>query len=206
MQEFIVSVMNHYGYAGVFMLILAENLFPPIPSEVILPFSGFMTTYTNMTVWGVVFFSTIGSTLGALILYGIGTLLCMSRLEKIMDSRVCRILGFQKEKIKKTMGWFEKKGMAAVLLGRCVPMIRSLISIPAGMAKMKILTFLLYTVIGSTIWNLALVSLGAALGASWGYIQEWISAYSEMTGTVLKIVFFAWIGWKLIRNLLKRRS
>ena len=189
MQEFIVSVMNHYGYAGVFMLILAENLFPPIPSEVILPFSGFMTTYTNMTVWGVVFFSTIGSTLGALILYGIGTLLCMSRLEKIMDSRVCRILGFQKEKIKKTMGWFEKKGMAAVLLGRCVPMIRSLISIPAGMAKMKILT-----------------SLGAALGASWGYIQEWISAYSEMTGTVLKIVFFAWIGWKLIRNLLKRRS
>ena len=204
MQELIVSVMNRYGYAGVFFLILAENLFPPIPSEVILPFSGFMTTYTSMEVWGVVLFSTIGSTLGAVILYRLGKMLSLQRLDRILESRACRMLGFEKEKVMKTMGWFEKKGTGAVLLGRCVPIIRSLISIPAGMAEMDWKIFTVYTVIGSAVWNLALVGLGAALGASWGYIQEAVSAWSDVISMFLKVGFLAWIGWKILQKSIKK--
>ena len=200
MREFIVLVMDRYGYAGVFFLILIENLFPPIPSEVILPFSGFMTTYTNMNVWGTVFFSTVGSTIGALILYRIGKLLCISRLERILDSKLCRLLGFEKEKVETTMKWFEKKGRSAVLLGRCVPMIRSLISIPAGMAQMNTAIFLIYTVIGSVVWNFALISLGAALGASWEYIGELISAYSDVIYVAVTGIIVIW-G---VRQIVKR--
>ena len=200
MQEFIVSVMNRYGYAGVFFLILAENLFPPIPSEVILPFGGFMTTYTSMEVWGVVMFSTVGSVIGAIILYRVGRLLNMQKLERILESRACRMLGFEKEKVMKTMGWFEKKGTKAVLFGRCVPIIRSLISIPAGMAEMDRKVFVVYTAVGSAVWNLALVGLGAVLGASWGYIQEAVSVWSDGISLFLKAGILAWVGWKILQK------
>ena len=206
LREFIVAVMDRYGYAGVFFLILIENLFPPIPSEVILPFGGFMTTYTNMSVWGTVFFSTLGSTIGALILYRIGKLLCISRLERVLDSKLCRLLGFEKEKVETTMKWFEKKGRSAVLLGRCVPMIRSLISIPAGMAQMNTTIFLVYTVIGSVVWNFALISLGAALGASWEYIGEWISAYSDVIHVVVTGLIVVWGVWQIVKRVKKLRS
>ncbi len=185
MQELIVAVMNRFGYMGICFLITVENLFPPIPSEIILPFGGFMTTYTNMTVWGVIFFSTIGSTVGALLLYRLGRLFTPQKLERLLDTKLCRTLGFKKGDVRKTVIWFEEKGKKAVLYGRCVPIIRSLVSVPAGMAGMELWTFLVYTVVGSTVWNFLLVSLGAALGASWGVVQEWLSAYSQVTKALL---------------------
>lgn len=204
MQEFVVSVMDRFGYLGICFLITIENLFPPIPSEIILPFGGFMTTYTNMKVWGVIFFSTIGSTVGAVILYQIGTLFTPQRLERLLDTKVCRLLGFQKGDVLRTVEWFDRRGKKAVLFGRCVPIIRSLVSIPAGMAKMKMSTFFIYTVIGSTVWNFLLVSLGAALGASWEKILEWFAAYSQLTGICLRAgaaVFVLLLAWK---RLLKK--
>lgn len=204
MQEFVVSVMDRFGYLGICFLITIENLFPPIPSEIILPFGGFMTTYTNMKVWGVIFFSTIGSTVGAVILYQIGTLFTPQRLERLLDTKVCRLLGFQKGDVLRTVEWFDRRGKKAVLFGRCVPIIRSLVSIPAGMAKMKMSTFFIYTVIGSTVWNFLLVSLGAALGASWEKILEWFAAYSQLTGICLRAgaaVFVLLLVWK---RLLKK--
>lgn len=204
MQEFVVSVMDRFGYLGICFLITIENLFPPIPSEIILPFGGFMTTYTNMKVWGVIFFSTIGSTVGAVILYQIGTLFTPQRLERLLDTKVCRFLGFQKGDVLRTVEWFDRRGKKAVLFGRCVPIIRSLVSIPAGMAKMEMPTFFIYTVIGSTVWNFLLVSLGAALGASWGKILEWFAAYSRLTGICLRAgaaVFVLLLVWK---RLLKK--
>ena len=160
-----------------------------------------MTTYTNMSVLGVVFFSTIGSTLGAWILYRVGAVFTPQRLERALDNRICRLLGFKKGDVHKTVNWFEKKGKRAVLFGRCVPIIRSLISIPAGMAGMKMSGFLLDTVIGSLVWNILLVSAGAALGASWEKICEWIQMYSGAA----KIIFLAaavcilcsWLGKRL---------
>lgn len=197
MQEFVVEVMNRFGYMGICFLITIENLFPPIPSEIILPFGGFMTTYTNMTVWGVIFFSTIGSTAGALILYRLGAFFTPQRLEAVLNTRACKILGFKKEDVEKTVNWFDNKGKKAVLFGRCVPIIRSLISIPAGMAGMEGITFFVYTVAGSTVWNFLLVSLGAALGASWEVVQEWLSAYSHVTKAALWVGAAVWILWML---------
>lgn len=185
MEELIVEIMNKYGYMGICLLITVENLFPPIPSEIILPFGGFMTTYTNLSVWGVIFFSTIGSTVGALILYRIGAFFTPQKLERILTTKACRFLGFKKDDIDKTVSWFDKKGKKSVLFGRCVPIIRSLVSIPAGMTGMDLPAFFIYTVIGSTVWNFLLVSLGAALGASWGAVQEWLSAYSQLTNALL---------------------
>lgn len=201
MQEFIVEIMNRFGYMGICFLITVENLFPPIPSEVILPFGGFMTTYTNMSVWGVVFFSTIGSTVGALILYRLGKFFTSAKLERLLSTKVCRALGFKREDVEKTVSWFEKKGKKAVLFGRCVPIIRSLVSIPAGMAGVELPLFFVYTVIGSTVWNVLLVSLGAALGASWSLVLAWLAAYARVTKAVLwggiaVGVFLFWRGKK----------
>lgn len=200
MQEFVVEVMNRFGYMGICFLITVENLFPPIPSEIILPFGGFMTTYTNMSVWGVIFFSTIGSTAGALILYRLGALFTPQRLEAVLNTRACKMLGFKREDVQKTVRWFDERGKKAVLFGRCVPIIRSLVSIPAGMAGMELLTFFVYTVAGSTVWNFLLVSLGAALGASWEMVQEWLSAYSQ----VIKLALWTGVAVWIFRSLVKR--
>lgn len=204
MQEIVVSVMNRFGYMGILLLITVENLFPPIPSEVILPFGGFMTTYTDLEVWGVIFISTIGSTLGAVILYGAGTLLTPGRLEGLLNTRVCKLLGFRKEEVERTVSWFGCRGKKAVLFGRCVPIIRSLVSIPAGMAHMRLSEFLGYTVIGSTVWNFALVSLGALLGASWELVGQWLSAYSQVTKVLLWAGAAGLMLWFLGRKRLKK--
>lgn len=202
MQEFIIEIMNRFGYMGICFLITVENLFPPIPSEIILPFGGFMTTYTNMSVRGVIFFSTIGSTVGALLLYRLGRFFTPAKLERLLETKTCKMLGFKREDVQKTITWFDKKGKKAVLFGRCVPIIRSLVSIPAGMAGMELPLFFFYTVLGSTAWNLLLVSLGAALGASWGVVQEWLSAYSQ----IVKALLWGGIAVGLLCFLKKRSA
>lgn len=201
MQEFIIETMNRFGYMGICFLITVENLFPPIPSEIILPFGGFMTTYTNLSVWGVIFFSTIGSTVGALLLYRLGRFFTPCKLERVLETKVCKALGFKKEDVQRTVVWFDKKGKKAVLFGRCVPIIRSLVSIPAGMAGMELPLFFFYTVIGSTVWNFMLVSLGAALGASWGVVQGWLSAYSQIIKALLWGGIAVWLLWSVRKRI-----
>ena len=115
--------------SGVCFLIAIENIFPPIPSEVILTFGGFMTTYTRLTVPGVIVFSTIGSLIGALILYRVGLELNRERLGRVMESRMFQRLGFEKSDVEKTIAAFDKHGKKAVLFGRCIPIIRSLVSV-----------------------------------------------------------------------------
>jgi alkaline phosphatase len=178
MQEIIIQVMNEFGYLGVCFLIAIENLFPPIPSEVILTFGGFMTTYTRLTVFGVIVFATLGSTIGAIILYWVGTLLNPDRIERWSKGKLFHILGFEKEEIDRTMRSFDQHGKKLIFFGRCVPIVRSLVSIPAGMAGIAMPEFLLYTMAGSTIWNILLVSLGAILGASWGIVVVYVGKYS----------------------------
>ncbi|MBP3543353.1 MAG: DedA family protein [Lachnospiraceae bacterium] len=185
MQEWIVQMTNDFGYLGIWMLIFLENVFPPSPSEVILPFSGFLTTYTKMGLWGVILSATVGSVTGGYILYGAGYLLNEERLEQVLDGKIGKILHFKKEDVKKTMAWFHKYGNATVFFCRCVPVLRSLISIPAGMTKMSLITFTLYTTVGSFIWNVLLVSLGAWAGDSWGTISGYIAMYSDVVKIVL---------------------
>lgn len=187
MQELIIDIMNTYGYMGICLLIAVENLFPPIPSEVILTFGGFMTTCTQLNVAGVVVFSTLGSMIGAVILYWIGSLLTPEKLSSIYESRLFHMLGFEKEKVESTLRWFERRGKKAVLFGRCIPIIRSLISVPAGMAEMRFPVFLLYTMTGSTVWNILLVSLGAALGESWTKVLVFMEQYATAVKIVLAV-------------------
>jgi membrane protein DedA with SNARE-associated domain len=186
MENWITGFMEQYGYIGVFLMIALENVFPPIPSEIILPFGGFMTTYTSMTVPGVIIASTAGSVVGAVILYGIGLLLDVERLEKIID-RWGNILRVSKEDIRKADAWFDKYGVWTVLFCRMVPLIRSLISIPAGMSNMKFGVFLIFTFIGTLIWNIILVTVGATLGENWGRITEFMDVYSNIAYTIIGI-------------------
>lgn len=179
MQQFVVGIMNSYGYAGIFVLILVENLFPPIPSEVILTFGGFMTTYTQMKSAGVIAASTAGSVAGAVILYYAGRLIPARRLSALLEGRVGKGLHFEAGDVRDAKGWFDRKGKSTVFFCRCVPIIRSLISIPAGMARMRMVPFLLLTTAGSLLWNTALVTAGAVAGASWERILEALHTYSN---------------------------
>jgi len=140
MEKWIIEVMNTYGYIGIFLLIALENIFPPIPSEVILTFGGFMTTTTNLSVFWVIIVSTIGSVAGAIILYGIGVLLNVDRLERIVD-KWGHILRITSKDIKKADDWFHRFGVWTIFFGRLVPLIRRLISIPAGMSHMNKKTY-----------------------------------------------------------------
>ena len=196
MQTWIIDMMEQFGYLGILFMMAIENLFPPIPSEVILPFGGFMTTYTNLSVLGVVITATTGSVIGAIVLYGIGTLIDVSRLEKIVD-RFGHILRIKKEDIHQADLWFEKYGYWTVLFCRVVPIIRSLISIPAGMSKMAFWLFLLFTMIGTVVWNVILVFFGVILGESWEDILRFMDIYSNiiylLTGFGLMILLLSYI-------------
>ena len=161
MQQFILHIIEQYGYFGVFFLILIENVFPPIPSEVILLFSGFFSTYTNLSVLYMIVASTFGSLLGAIILYYIGKIFNKERLKKIVNGKLGKILFLKEKDIDKADEWFDNKGNKSVFFCRFVPIVRSLISIPAGMSEMPMVKFIIYTVnngIFST-GNYCLVSL-----------------------------------------------
>lgn len=188
MENWITEVMNTYGYIGILLLIALENIFPPIPSEVILTFGGFMTTTTNLSIVGVIAVSTIGSVVGAFVLYGIGLLLDVNRLGKIVD-KWGYILRVTSKDIHKANAWFHKFGVWAIFFGRLVPLIRSLISIPAGMTHMNMGMFLLFTTIGTLIWNTILVSVGAAVGASWNDIVGYMDMYSIVVYLILILLF-----------------
>ena len=195
MIDWLTTIMNDFGYIGIILLIAIENIFPPIPSEVILTFGGFMTTTSELTIPGVVISATGGSVLGAVVLYYIGVQLSVKRLEKIID-RWGHILRVTKEDIKKADQWFNKYGPWTVFFCRFIPLIRSLISIPAGMSKMNVLLFLGLTTLGTLIWNIVLVYLGAAVGNSWEDIVDYMDIYSNIVyaliiiGVIVLIVLY----------------
>lgn len=188
MQEWLIEIMNQYGYFGIALLIAVENIFPPIPSEVILTFGGFLTTYTTMNPWLVALSATIGSVIGALVLYGVGRIVDEERLKRWVSGKVGRILRIKAEDIQKAQGWFDRKGKRTVFLCRFVPIVRSLISIPAGMAKMSLPSFLLLTTVGTAIWNIVLVFLGSFAGASWETIAGYFDIYSKIALVIIGVL------------------
>ena len=189
MQQLVMAAMTQYGAMGVFALIFLENVFPPIPSEVILLFGGFMTTFSDMNIVGVIIASTLGSILGAIILYYIGKLLNKDRLKKIITSKPGKLLRLKPEDIDKADEWFDTKGNKTVFFCRFVPIIRSLISIPAGMSEMPMKKFLLYTAAGSLIWNAALTIAGSIVGENWTSIVDIMDQYSHIILILLIILF-----------------
>jgi len=197
MQEWIINIMNQFGYFGIALLIAIENIFPPIPSEVILTFGGFMTTYTDMNIWLVVLFATIGSVVGAIVLYSVGRLLTPERLGRLID-KVGPVLRLKREDINKAEGWFNRKGNFTVFFCRFIPIVRSLISIPAGMASMNFGSFLIFTTVGSAIWNVVLVYLGTVFGENWETIVNFMNKYSSATAVVLGVIAIGVVAWFII--------
>lgn len=205
MQEWIISVLNDFGYLGIAMLIAIENIFPPIPSEVILTFSGFMTTKSNMNVWLVTLSATIGSLIGAIALYYIGSLVNPQRLGALID-KWGGVIRVKKQDVKRAEGWFVKRGKITVFFCRFIPIIRSLISIPAGMSRMPLGEFLLYTTLGTVIWNAVLVNLGALLGENWETISSFIKTYTYATLIVLTVLGVCFIAWFFRKRFIKVKA
>ena len=195
MQELVIQIIEQWGYIGIAFLIAVENIFPPIPSEVILAFGGFMTSQTTLNAIGVIISATIGSTVGAIVLYLIGRILNKERLERIVSGKIGKVLRLKASDIEKADKWFDTKGQKTVFICRFIPIVRSLISIPAGMSEMNFLKFLLYTVLGSTIWNTVLVLLGKELGDSWERVVEVFDNFSNIILVVLIIVVAFGIFW-----------
>ncbi|ESU31802.1 hypothetical protein G3A_14630 [Bacillus sp. 17376] len=187
MEKWLIGIMEEFGYAGVMFLIALENIFPPIPSEVILTFAGFMTASTDLSITGVILSSTVGSLLGAVLLYGLGRQLGVDKLERIVD-KWGYLLRVTKNDIYKADSWFDRYGAWTVLFCRVIPLLRSLISIPAGISEMRFRTFLLFTTIGTLIWNSILVYLGATVGASWEEIVKYIDIYSKFIYIILLLI------------------
>lgn len=202
MQTWITDIMEQFGYIGILLLIALENIFPPIPSEVVLTAGGFMTTTTSLTIPGVIIAATLGSVLGAVILYGLGRLLDVQRLEKIVD-KWGHILRVSKDDIYKADAWFDKYGYWTVLFCRMIPLIRSLISIPAGMSNMNFGLFLVFTTIGTLIWNIVLVCVGAAVGESWEEIVHYMDIYSNIAYALIAIGGITFIVWFFRRKKVK---
>lgn len=206
MQEFIISLMGQFGYFGVFFLIALENVFPPIPSEVILLFGGFMTTYTSLNIALMVVAATLGSLLGAIVLYYIGKILNKERLKKIVSGKVGKVLRLKEKDIDMADHWFDTKGNKTVFFCRFIPIVRSLISIPAGMSEMPMAKFLLYTTVGSAIWNTVLIVIGNRVGENWESILGVFDQYSHIVLILLILIFVLFIVWFYTKKQKKKKS
>lgn len=194
MQNFLEEVINQFGYAAIVILIAVENIFPPIPSEVILTFGGFMTAATDMTVTGVIIASTAGSVGGAVALYYLGSILGAQRMKRIVVN-YGKWLRVTTSDVDKSYGWFNKYGSWTVFFCRFIPLIRSLISIPAGMSKMSMPKFLVLTTLGTFIWNTVLVNLGASVGENWEDIVDVMDVYANIAYAVIAVLGIAFLVW-----------
>ncbi|EIR9712913.1 DedA family protein [Listeria monocytogenes] len=194
METWITSIMADFGYIGIFVLIMVENLFPPIPSEIILTFGGFMTTVTSLNVVMVIIVATLGSVVGAILLYKVASYFGKERLTKIV-LKYGRILQLKESDIERAENFFLKYGSWAVFLCRMIPLIRSLISIPAGMTKMKMSKFLILTTAGSLLWNTVLIGLGAMLGESWSEIVIFMDSFSTIIYSIIAILVVVGLGF-----------
>jgi membrane protein DedA with SNARE-associated domain len=185
MDQFIIQAMNHYGYLAIMVFVVLENILPFVPSELVLTFAGLMTTQSAMTVPGVILDATVLSVVGSLGLYGIGRFISEDRLAALVDTKLGRLLGFKKDDIYKSTEWFQKKGKYSVLFCRCVPVLRCLISLPAGTSRMNLPVFILFTFIGSLFWNLLLVNMGAVAGNNWEVIVHKLGFATSVIGAVV---------------------
>jgi len=194
--DWVTSVVETLGYGGVAFLVALENLFPPIPSEVVLPLAGFVAAGGGSSLVGMVVAATTGSMVGAFALYGIAAAIGPVRLRALVV-RHGRWFGLDEADLDRTEAWFDRRANVAVLVCRCVPLMRSLISIPAGFRRMPVLPFGMYTLIGSLVWNIALIGAGYLLGERWQQMEEPLQLFQTAVLVVIGIAV-AWFVWRRI--------
>ncbi|WP_212592092.1 MULTISPECIES: DedA family protein [unclassified Pseudonocardia] len=197
MTQWVFDIVDRLGAAGIGLLIFLENVIPPIPSEVILPLGGFRASTGAMDPIGVWAAATIGAVAGALVLYALGSWLGFERVHALAGKRWF-VLSSQKD-LEKGLVLFERYGSWFVLGGRCIPIVRSLISIPAGIAGMPLSRFTALSTLGSAVWNALFVYLGFALGERWEVVEGYMSPISKVVAVAGALVL-VWLVWRKVRQ------
>jgi len=192
MVEWITNTMHSLGYVGIGMLMFLENLFPPIPSELIMPLAGFTVAQGKMDFGLAVLAGVVGTMLGALPWYYVGKVLGEKRLRRLAD-KYGKWLSLSAKDIDKANYWFNKHGAKAVLLCRLVPGVRTVISLPAGISQMAIAPFLIFSSIGTTLWIIILTALGYFLGNNYSLVDDYLGPVSKVVLIGLVGVFVVWV-------------
>lgn len=193
----VVDVVDSVGAPGVGALIALENVLPPIPSEIILPFAGFSSSRGDINVvlaWAA---ATVGALVGAWILYGVGRLLSYERVHELAGRRWFVLFG--QGDLERGDRFFGRYGNYIVLFGRCIPLVRSVVSVPAGLEEMPIVRFSLLTILGSGVWNAIFIALGYQLGERWEQVEEWVAPASYAVLALL-LVALAWLVVRKVRG------
>jgi membrane protein DedA with SNARE-associated domain len=194
--QWVTDLMDTLGAPGAGLAIALENLFPPLPSEVILPLAGFAASTGQMSLLAALLWTTAGSVVGALALYGVGALLGRDRTVALAG----RLPLVKVADIEKTEAWFLRHGTKAVFFGRMIPVFRSLISVPAGVERMPLPVFLGLTTLGSALWNTAFVCAGYLLGDNWAEVTTVVSAYSKVVLIGAAAALAAFIAVRVMRQ------
>jgi membrane protein DedA with SNARE-associated domain len=187
--DWAIGLMETLGAPGAGVAIALENLFPPLPSEVILPLAGFTSAQGSLVLWHVLVWTTAGSVVGAVLLYGLGAWLGRDRLRSIVD----RMPLVSLSDVDKAEAWFTRYGSWAVLIGRLIPIVRSLISIPAGVERMPLGRFLAFTTLGSGVWNTLLVGAGYLLGEQWHIVEESVGVFQKVVIVAVVVLVVWWV-------------
>ena len=194
--NFVTNLILHFGYLGIFTAALIETIFPIIPSELIFPLAGYVVQSQNLGIGQAImygFMGSLGSTLGAIIIYFLSL-----KVGRAIILKIGKYLLINENKLHKSEVWFQKYGKIAVLLGRLAPGIRELISVPAGLAKMNLIPFILFTFIGSFIWSLSLTMIGFYLGEAWDEFAHESSEVSHITAIIIIVSIIAILVYKII--------
>ena len=192
------DVIERLGAIGVALLVILENVFPPIPSEIVLPFAGFVAQRGDGSVVLMIVAATAGAVVGALILYYVAALIGPVRLGAFI-AKFGRWFGVKPADLARAEQWFDRHAVAAVLLGRCVPLIRSVVSVPAGFRRMPLVPFIAYTALGSAVWNTALIGAGAALGNQWENVEPYVAILQWLVIAAIAL-FLTWFVYGKIRR------
>ncbi len=195
MLEWITNTINSLGYLGIGLLMFLENLFPPLPSELIMPLAGFTSSPEaggKLSLAGVFLAGVIGSVLGGLVWYYPGKLLGLERLQELAD-RYGKWVTISSKDITKANIWFNRQGSKAVFIGRLIPGVRTLISVPAGISNMPIITFLLYTGLGSALWVGLLTYSGYVLGKQYELVERYLAPVSKIVLLAIALIFVGWV-------------
>ncbi|MDT1061694.1 DedA family protein [Paracoccus sp. CPCC 101403] len=195
MFDWVVSTIDSWGYLGVLLLMLAENVFPPIPSEIIMPLAGFLAGRGDLSLGLTILMGTIGSVLGTLMWYLIAMWIGEARLRHFA-ARHGRWLTMSPSDIDTAQGWFDRHGAAAVFFGRMLPTIRTLISVPAGISHLPFWKFLIYTTFGSAIWTGGLTVAGLLLHENYALVGDYVDPVSKLIVLVVVVIYlyrvFTW--------------
>jgi len=194
-----------FGYIAIFLAMFLENLFPPIPSELIMPLGGFYIFQGQLNFFPVIFAGLFGTLLGALPWYGIGRFMNEKKLKNWL-TKYGKWIGINPKDFDRSRVWFNKHGNALIFWGRLVPGIRTLISVPAGIELMPITPFLIWTTAGSFIWVLLLTTAGIILGESYSMVEIWIEPVSKIIKLILLLIFIVIFSWVIIRAFFVKKK